>query len=370
MASFKKSIEAVMTGKVHPPLPVNMLLTFLSKAYEAGVRLRRYGYSSGFLKSGKLPCTVISIGNLTTGGTGKTPMTIYVAERVRQLGYRAAVISRGYKGAAEKSGGIVSDGNAILMDPDTAGDEPFLLAASLKGIPVLVGQNRYQSGMKAVNRFQTEVVILDDAFQHLALFRDLNLLLLDSTMPFGNGHLLPRGTLREPAAALCFGDALILTRSPRPFFGPAPPWAKACPVFRAIHEPFIACKFSAGDNLAFKASEPFSGDASFTGKRYFAFSGIARNDEFFETLKKMGADVCGFQGFSDHHFYSDQDIQAIVKAAANAGATALAFTEKDLARLHDRFQLPVESVVVGIRMSIDNAMAFDRLIQNRISLTP
>ncbi len=220
-----------MTGKIHPPFALNLLLTLLSKAYGTGVRLRRNAYASGFLKQKKLPCTVISIGNLTTGGTGKTPMTIYVAEQVRRLGYRVAVLSRGYKGAAEKSGGIVSDGNAVLMDPLSAGDEPFLLAASLKGIPVLVGHDRYQSGMHAINRFQTEVVILDDAFQHLALFRDVNLLLLDSSLPFGNGHLLPRGSLREPVSALDFSDALIMTRSPRPFCSPAEPWAIATPGF-------------------------------------------------------------------------------------------------------------------------------------------
>ncbi len=359
-----------MTGDIHPPLPLNLLLTLLSKAYGAGVRLRRNGYDLGFLKQKKLPCTVISIGNLTTGGTGKTPMTIYVAERVRQLGYRVAVISRGYKGAAEKSGGIVSDGNVILMDPDTAGDEPFLLAASLKGVPVLVGQDRYKSGMKAINRFQTEVVILDDAFQHLALFRDLNLLLLDSTMPFGNGHLLPRGTLREPAAALAFSDALIMTRSARPFCSPQEPWAETRPVFCAIHEPFISCRFAAGEKAAFQTRDIFSGDEILTGKRYYAFSGIAHNDDFLKTLKKMGADVRGFQGFSDHHLYSPQDIQAILNAAVNAGATALATTEKDLARLHGQFQFPMECVIIGIRMSLDNAMGFDRLIQNRISLTP
>jgi tetraacyldisaccharide 4'-kinase len=369
MTSFNKSIESIMTGDIHPPLPLNLLLTLLSKAYGAGVRLRRDGYALGFLKPKKLPCTVISIGNLTTGGTGKTPMTLYVAERVRQLGCRVAVISRGYKGAAEKSGGIVSDGNAILMDPNTAGDEPFLLAASLKGIPVLVGHDRYKSGMKAINRFQTEVVILDDAFQHLALFRDLNLLLLDSTAPFGNGHLLPRGTLREPAAALRFSDALVMTRSPQPFCNPTAPWANARPVFCAIHEPFVAFKFSARDNLAFQTHEPFSGNDILIGKRVYAFSGIAHNDDFQKTLRKMGADVRGFQGFSDHHFYLDQDIQAILKAAVNAGATSLAFTEKDLARMHGRFQIPMECVVIGIRMSLDNAMAFDRLIQNRISLT-
>ena len=359
-----------MTGKIHPRLPLNLLLTLLSKAYGAGVRLRRDGYALGFLKSKKLPCTVISIGNLTTGGTGKTPMTIYVADRVQRLGYRVAVISRGYKGAAEKSGGIVSDGNAMLMDPNTAGDEPFLLAASLKGIPVLVGHDRYQSGMHAISLFQTEVVILDDAFQHLALFRDLNLLLLDSTIPFGNGHLLPRGTLREPASALRFSDALIITRSSRPFCGPAGPWALTRTVFCAIHEPFFSSRFSAGEKLAFQTHEPFIDNELLMGKRYYAFSGIAQNDDFLKTLKKMGADVCGFQGFSDHHFYSAEDILAIQNAAVNAGATALATTEKDLARLHGRFQFPMECVVIGIRISLDNTMAFDRFIQNRISLTP
>jgi tetraacyldisaccharide 4'-kinase len=370
MTSFKKTIESIMTGKTQPRLPLNLLLTILSKAYGAGIRLRRDGYALGIWKSKKLPCTVISIGNLTTGGTGKTPMAIYVAERVRRLGYRVAVISRGYKGAAEKSGGIVSDGNAVLMDPHTAGDEPFLLAASLKGIPVLVGHDRYQSGMHAIKRFQTEVVILDDAFQHLALFRDLNLLLLDCTRPFGNGHLLPRGTLREPASALDFSDALIMTRSPEPFHSPAEPWANARPVFYATHEPFFSRFFSAGEKLTFQPDEPFCGDMQFNGKRYYAFSGIARNDDFLKTLQKMGADVRGFQEFSDHHFYSYDDIRVILNAAVNAGATALVTTEKDLARLHGRFQFAMECVVVGIRMSLDNTLAFDRFIQNRISLTP
>ncbi|MFH0998621.1 MAG: tetraacyldisaccharide 4'-kinase [Pseudomonadota bacterium] len=370
MTSFKKTIESIMTGKVHPPFLMDMLLTILSAGYKTGVRIRRTGYESGFLKSRKLPCTVISIGNLTTGGTGKTPMTIYVAERVRRLGYRVAVISRGYKGGAEKSGGIVSDGNTILMDANTAGDEPFLLAASLKGIPVLVGHDRYQSGMHAINRFQTEVVILDDAFQHLSLFRDLNLLLLDSVLPFGNGHLLPRGTLREPASALRFSDALIMTRSPEPFRRPAEPWAMNRPVFSASHEPFFSRRFFAGEKLTFQTLEPSPEGELIIGKRFYAFSGIARNDDFLKTLKKMGADVCGFQEFSDHHSYSAEDIRVILNAAVDSGATALATTEKDLARLHGRFQFPMECVVIGIRLSLDNTKAFDRFIQNRISLIP
>ncbi|MBI5593811.1 MAG: tetraacyldisaccharide 4'-kinase [Deltaproteobacteria bacterium] len=359
-----------MNGKIQPSVALNLLLTLLSKAYGTGVKLRRNGYASGFLKSKKLPCIVISIGNLTTGGTGKTPMVIHVAERVRRWGYRVAVISRGYKGAAEKDGGIVSDENAIRMDANTAGDEPFLLATSLKGIPVLVGRDRYQSGMLAIDRFQAQVVILDDAFQHLALFRDLNLLLLDSTLPFGNGHLLPRGTLREPASTLRFSDALIMTRSFLPFREPAEPWAMSRPVFCATHEPFFSRRFLAGEKLAFHPHEPVTENALLIGKRYFAFSGIAKNDDFLKTLQKMGADVRGFQGFSDHHFYSDEDMRTILDAAVNAGATTLATTEKDLSRLHGRFQLPMECVVIGIRMSLDNTMGFDRFIQNRLSLTP
>ena len=359
-----------MTGKTDPPFPVNILLTLLSNIYGAGVQLRRNAYSSGFLKSRTLPCTVISIGNLTTGGTGKTPMAIYTAQRVQELGYRVAVISRGYKGAAEKRGGIVSDGATILMDPDTAGDEPFLLAASLKGIPVLVGHDRYRSGMLAVKGFQTQVVILDDAFQHLSLFRNLNLLLLDRTHPFGNGHLLPRGRLREPASALHYGDALILTRSSKPFYTPTEPWTTERPVFLTAHEPFFSARFFAGETLRFQAHEPFTEDAWFIGKRFFAFSGIADNRDFQKTLQTMGVDVCGVKGFSDHHAYSSEDIQAIITTAGIAGATALVTTEKDLARLHGRFRFPMECVIVGIRITIDDTMAFYRLIQNRISLSP
>ncbi len=359
-----------MTGKTRPALPMNIFLTLISNIYGAAVRLRRTGYMAGFLKTKALPCSVISIGNLTTGGTGKTPMTLYTAERVQQLGYRVAVISRGYKGAAEKHGGIVSDGATLLMDPVTAGDEPFLLAASLKNIPVLVGHDRYRSGMLAVKRFQTQVVILDDAFQHLSLFRNLNLLLLDRTRPFGNGHLLPRGVLREPVSALRFSDALILTRSSRPFCIPTESWTTEHPIFFAVHEPFVSARFSAGDPLQFQATHPVTEEKWFIGKRFFAFSGIADNRDFHETLQKMGADVCGVKGFSDHHTYSYDDIQAIITAAGDANATALVTTEKDLARLHGRFRFPLEFAVVGIRITIDDAMAFDRLIENRIFLSP
>ena len=369
MTFSRTAIEAILTGQRQPSFLVNVFLTWLSKRYGTGVKLRRSGYACGILKSKTLPCAVISIGNLSTGGTGKTPMAIYTAEHVRQMGYRVAVISRGYKGSAEKHGGIVSDEDKILMDPKTAGDEPFLLASSLPGIPVLVGHNRYQSGMLAIKRFQTQVVILDDAFQHLALFRDMNVVLLDRTRPFGNGHLLPRGTLREPVSALKSADALILTRSTEPFDIPADSWATERPVFFAAHEPFLSARFLAGETLQLRRHVFSPETETLVGKRFFAFSGIADNPDFHRTLEKLGVHLIGTKEFSDHHAYTSEDIRNIVESAVHAGATALVTTEKDLARLHGRFHLPMECAVVGIRISLNDPMAFDRLIQNRISLS-
>ena len=164
------------------------------------------------IPSHQLPCKVICIGNLTVGGTGKTPMTMHVAQELKRLGYNTAIVSRGYRGGAEGRGGIVSDGQSIQMGPEQAGDEPFMMARSLSGIPVIVGKNRYAAGMLAVSEFQSDVIVLDDGFQHLRLKRDIDLVLLDRLHPFGNSYLLPRGTLREPISSLERGSACILTR--------------------------------------------------------------------------------------------------------------------------------------------------------------
>ena len=182
--------------------------------------LRARLYEKGVLPSKTLPCRVVSIGNLISGGTGKTPMTILVARMIRDMGYRVVVLSRGYRGRMEKTGGVVSDGRTIFKGPDDAGDEPYLMARILTGIPVVVGQRRYEAGMMAVKRFKPDVIVLDDAFQHLRLKRDLNLVLLDSRSPFGNGHMLPRGLLREPLSALRRAHAVVYTRSEQALTAP------------------------------------------------------------------------------------------------------------------------------------------------------
>ncbi len=187
-------------------------LFLFSLLYGLVVSLRILLYQKGIFQSRSLPCKVISVGNITLGGTGKTPFVCWLAERIQGEGYRVAVLSRGYKGNFSGSFSLVSDGERTLCDVRQGGDEPYLMAQKLKGIPVIVGPQRWISGRYAVERFRTEVVILDDGFQHLPLKRDLDLLLIDSSLPFGNGHLFPRGILREPLSGLSRADALILTK--------------------------------------------------------------------------------------------------------------------------------------------------------------
>ncbi|WP_054690049.1 tetraacyldisaccharide 4'-kinase [Desulfosarcina cetonica] len=191
-------------------LSLETLLSVLSTIYGGITALRASGYAKGWLKSRRLPCKVVSIGNLVAGGTGKTPMTIYVAQLLHEMGWRVVVLSRGYRGRMETMGGVVSDGHRLLATVEDAGDEPYLMARCLKGVPVLVGRQRYQAGLLAIRAFGAEVIVLDDAFQHLKLKRDLNLVLLDHHQPFGNGHLLPRGLLREPLSSLRRAHAWFL----------------------------------------------------------------------------------------------------------------------------------------------------------------
>ncbi len=217
MSNIKQKIKAIMTDEGKSRLlSFESFLFVISLLYGGVVKLREFFYKKKMLKSERLPCKVISVGNVTVGGTGKTPMTIYVAELLNRLGYKVAILSRGYKGGAEKTGGIVSDGRTIFMEPDMSGDEPFMLAAKLKNTPVIVGKNRFEAGMLAIKKFKPDIIVLDDAFQHLKLVRDINLVLSDCRRPFGNTHMLPRGTLREPLSALLRGDAFILTRSDAP----------------------------------------------------------------------------------------------------------------------------------------------------------
>ena len=172
----------------------------------------RASYTWGVRRRRRLPCAVVSIGNLTLGGTGKTPLTMWVARWYQQQGWRVAVLSRGYGARPAARFRVVSSGHGPLLDWQAAGDEPYLLACSLPGVPVLIGKDRYRTGRYAYEQFGTHVLILDDGFQHHALQRDLDIVLIDASNPFGPGALFPRGILREPLRALRRAHAIVLTR--------------------------------------------------------------------------------------------------------------------------------------------------------------
>lgn len=334
---------------------IKVMLQLVSFAYGATVRLRSALYERGVLATRRLPCRVVAIGNLTVGGTGKTPMTVYVARQLQQQGKQVAVISRGYKGAAEKSGGVVSDGRRILMGPAQAGDEPYMMAHQLPGIPILVGQDRYRSGWAAIKRFKPDVILLDDGYQHLCLHRDLNILLLDARRPFGNGRLLPCGKLREPVAAAKRADIIVFTRSQGPDVAPALPKAfpKDAPTFHAQHRPaFYRVTPIEEDKTSHIGTPltPFEPNA-IAGHTVYAFSGIADNKGFRHLLESNGLEVVEFQEFADHYQYGKSDIEGIVQSSQTNSARWLATTEKDFYRIPQIDQMVSRLVVVGVHIA-------------------
>jgi tetraacyldisaccharide 4'-kinase len=314
-------------------------LALLSLPYRFVVFLRRLLFDRGFFKQHKTAVAVISVGNLTVGGTGKTPMVIMLAQRLQAKGFRPAVLSRGYGSKATSPVNIVSDGKRVLMDSAEAGDEPVLIARAAKGVPVLTGAERILTAAAAVERLGADVLILDDGFQHRRIARNIDIVLLDSANPCGNGFLFPAGPLREPLNALKRADMLVMTDSfddagqmPRSMPGIPP----EMPLFRATRK-FQGLRRGITD-------QPVPLD-HLRGARVFAFSGIGTPDSFRQTLARIGADVVRFLSFPDHHCYDMEDLARIQNESASAEASVIVTTEKDGVHL-EAFPLFLEKVLL------------------------
>jgi len=366
-----RQIETIMKSDGRDsPAWLRKGLTAVSFLYGRGVQLRNAAYDNKTLKMKHLPCVVISIGNITVGGTGKTPLTTYLAEFIERMGCRVVILSRGYGGSAEGAGGIVSDGQRVRMRTDECGDEPYMMAQRLRTTPVLVGKNRWQSGMLAVETFQPDVILLDDAFQHRGLARDLDLVLLDAEKPFGNGFLFPRGILREPADSLKRGHALIYTRTGKT--DPVPekalqPFLQSRPVFYSHHRPNLV-KIIPGKPRSEKDSKGTVLNKHMDylrGKQIFAFAGIARNEDFFDMIPSFGCKLSGELSFTDHHQYTRSDIQKIQQSAVDRHADCLMTTEKDYYRMSFPVDWPLDLVVMGVGLAF-NDNGFDGFISERV----
>lgn len=311
----------------------------LSAAYGAAVAARNHLYDRGFLKAKRLPCPVISVGNITAGGTGKTPTVILLAELLKAAGRRPAVLSRGYGGSARGQVNVVSDGARTLLSWTEAGDEPVLIARRTEAVPVLVGPRRAPLGYAALDRFGADCLILDDGFQHRSLARDMDIVLVEAARPFGNGRLLPAGPLREPPAALARADLVVAVGKGEP----PPEYFAGRRLLRAARRPLDLTEAVTGRTL------PLS---SLAGKRVLAFAGIGSPGPFFRGLSELGAElVCGL-AFADHHPYCRADLQALSAKAGEKAAELIVTTEKDWIRLEGLPDLPAGLAVLRIAMEV------------------
>lgn len=287
-------------------------------------------YRVGLRRRQRLPVPVVSIGNLTSGGTGKTPMTALVARMLRKSGKRVVILSRGHGGSHEKEPGakIVSrgDGN-IFLPPDVAGDEPTLLARLLPDVPVVVGRDRRVSGKLACAELSPDVLLLDDGLQFWQLHRDLDIVLLDAMRPFHNGWILPRGLLREPPSHLKRAGIVVLTRSDRAT--PTQLRATEAAVQRLAPEALLLRAVHAPDSWVDRHGRP----APMPEGEVVAFSGIADGEAFTATLRRLGLTLKMSVNFRDHHAYNSSernDVQALITQAPEA---TFVTTEKDLVKV-------------------------------------
>lgn len=304
-------------------LPLRMLAIF----YAFGIHMINLLYDRGCIKQQKLSCKAISIGNMTVGGTGKTPLVIMLANLLRHRGLKPAVLSRGYGGKSRQCTLVVSDGRNILASSGEAGDEPMLIGRLASGIPVIVGKDRASSGRYAVNNFGTDVVILDDGFQHRELFRDMDIVLLDSIAPFGNGFILPAGPLREPAGSLKRADLILLTRADsreRPLAERLRRLYPGKPVLASRHIPI---ELISGDR-----KNVFQLDY-IKGKNVYAFAGIGDPNSFRDMITSLGGSLVFLIEYPDHYEYTAEDVDHISYNARQSLADIILTTEKDGIRL-------------------------------------
>ena len=304
----------------------NRLLLPLSWLYGGLVAARNAAFDAGLLRSRRVGSCVISVGNLTAGGAGKTPMVEYLARRLMARGVRVAVVSRGY-GRASKGLVTVSDGSQVFVGADRGGDEPVQMARTLKGLSVVVGERRVDAASVATGELGAEVVLMDDGFQHRYLRRDHDILVIDARRDLRREPLLPAGYRREALSSLRRATMVVLTRAE----GTVPPdWFAHLRQWYA--GPLASCRvrvlglYDAGDHREI-GRESVSADPA------FAFSGIGDHNGFIRSLEEFGVKVSGHRGFADHHRYTAGDLDGIVEAMRSSGATRAVTTEKDAVRL-------------------------------------
>lgn len=330
-------------------------LSALSVVYRAALAVRDRAYRWGVLRTGRLPCPVVSVGNLTLGGSGKTPMVEAVVRALQEIGHEAgilpAVVSRGY-GRATRGIHVVSDRDGVHADVRTAGDEPRLLAERLPGVPVVVGENRYEAARVAVERCGATAIVLDDGFQHRTLAKDLEIVVVQGRAPWGNARVFPRGMLREPLSGLARAHAVIMTNpaaldSIEAMTRDVRRFNRSAAVLAARYQLQDAIEAQSGRRVPI---------ADLAGRRLMAFAGLGSPQGFADTLDAAGVRRVGLAEFPDHHWFTSGDLDELTREARAASAQGLVTTEKDWVRVRDLPRPALPLWVLPMRLVIDSGL--------------
>lgn len=351
------------------------ILYIFSHIYAQLVNFKLAGYRIGIFKRRKLDCFVISLGNITVGGTGKTPTAQRLASDIRDMGYRVVILNRGYRAKWHGRVGIVSDGKRLHMSAAEAGDEAFMLAKHLPEVPVLIGAERAVTGQYAIDHFGAEVAILDDGYQHWQLERNMDILLVDAVNVFGNGYILPRGTLREPISHISRADVCLMTKVDQAAAGSCEyirdtvkNYNDRARIVESIHQPRCFIKLSewyrdiAGVGIKVDQMK---------GKKVMAVSAIGNPASFEQTLSDLGTMIIEGLRYPDHHDYNMQEMVEILHQAETMGAEAIIITEKDAVKIptevvHAGWDIPIYVICVEVNFK-QGREEFLALLQRKLA---
>lgn len=334
----------------------------LTVAYAAVTRLRLAAYKKGLFQASQLDVPVISVGNITTGGTGKTPLVEWVSRVLAREGRKACILTRGYGRANSAHRVVVSDGLNVLADVQQSGDEPQLLAGNLKGIAsVICDSDRAAAGRWAIENLGADTLLLDDGFQHLQLGRDLNILTIDASNPWGGGHLLPYGRMREARRGISRADCVIITRTEQ-----SADIAKLKSEIQQFTDdrPIFTSRMQTAGVRELISGQPRKLDS--LPRPLAAFCAVGNPSSFFNHLQQERLDLVHTRAFPDHHRYKQADLDSLAKEARTLGAASLVTTAKDAVKL-SQFDFALPCQVLEIEISIDRQDTMVEMIRTAVS---
>ena len=345
-------MNTISLARIYKNMQSNMFFLFilqmLSLMYTLVTKLRTAAYKIGFFKTEELPAYVISVGNITTGGTGKTPFVVMIAQWAIRNGIKTAILSRGYKRKKENRFRIVSDGQRVFVSADEAGDEAFLLAKKLNSVPVLVSKKRHRIGYLSLKLFNSQLLLLDDGYQHLSVKRNLNILLIDSLWQFGNHTVLPAGPLREPIKEIKRADIIVLTKctnrnAGHDILARLQGTYPEIPILRAGHFP---------DQVWLPLKNKLYAPKFLSGKRVVAFAGLADTGSFFDMIQDLGAIIIYSKSFPDHKYFNEKEIKELTHLKSISDADFLLTTEKDWSRIDGKIDNDVDLAILTIKTKL------------------